>query len=117
VAWVSPIVWTALEKSWPEVFPNYLGASQYKLTFLTQIADVTGVLGLSFLVVYIHSMIYWVIEERLNKRPLSPRPVIIFAAVVALVMGYGVLRIQTVDQSASKAGKLKIGARGARLAA
>lgn len=28
VAWVSPVVWTALEKFWPELFPNYLGASQ-----------------------------------------------------------------------------------------
>ena len=102
VAWVSPIIWTALEKFWPEVFPNYLGASQYKLTFLTQIADVTGVLGLSFLVVYINSMIFWVIEERLDKRPFSPRPVIIFAAVIALVICYGVLRIQMVDHSVCK---------------
>jgi apolipoprotein N-acyltransferase len=109
VVWVSPIVWTALEKFWPEIFPNYLGASQYKLTLLTQIADVTGILGVTFLVVYTNSMIYSVIEGQLNKRPFSPRPVVVFAAVVALVMGYGAVRIHMVDQRASVAEKLAVG--------
>ena len=54
VIWVSPVVWTALEKFWPEIFPNYLGASQYRLTPLTQIADVTGIFGVTFLVVYVN---------------------------------------------------------------
>jgi len=27
VVWISPVLWTALEKFWPEIFPNYLGAS------------------------------------------------------------------------------------------
>jgi len=109
VVWVSPIVWTALEKFWPEIFPNYLGASQYKLTLLTQIADVTGILGVTFLVVYTNSMIYSVIEGQLNKRPFSPRPVVVFAAVVAMVMGYGAIRIHMVNQQASIAEKLTVG--------
>jgi apolipoprotein N-acyltransferase len=33
VAWVSQVVWTAVEKFCPEIFPVYLGASQYNLTF------------------------------------------------------------------------------------
>ncbi len=113
VIWISPVLWTAIEKFWPQVFPNYIGASQYKLAFLTQIADVTGVLGVSFLVVYINSMIFWIIEQRLEKRSFSsiswPRPVIVFAAVIALVIGYGAIRIHMVDQSASTAEKLKVG--------
>jgi len=109
VVWVSPIVWTALEKFWPEIFPNYLGASQYKLTLLTQIADATGILGITFLVVYTNSTIYSVIEGWLNKRPFSPRPVAVFAAVVALVMSYGAIRIHVIDQRASIAEKLTVG--------
>jgi apolipoprotein N-acyltransferase len=109
VVWVSPIVWTALEKFWPEIFPNYLGASQYKLTLLTQIADITGILGVTFLVVYTNSMIYSVIEGQLNKRPFSPRPVVVFAAVIALVMGYGAVRIYMVEQRAAIAEKLTVG--------
>jgi apolipoprotein N-acyltransferase len=109
VVWVSPVVWTALEKFWPEIFPNYLGASQYKLTLLTQIADVTGILGVTFLVVYINSMIYAVIERRIEKRPFSSRPVIVFVAVIALVLAYGAVRIYSVDEHASVAEKLTVG--------
>jgi apolipoprotein N-acyltransferase len=109
VVWVSPVVWTALEKFWPEIFPNYLGASQYKLTLLTQIADVTGILGVTFLVVYTNSMIYAVIERRIEKRPFSLRPVVVFAAIIALVLAYGAARIHIVDEGASIAEKLTVG--------
>ncbi|MGO9136084.1 MAG: apolipoprotein N-acyltransferase [Syntrophales bacterium] len=109
VVWISPVVWTALEKFWPEIFPNYLGASQYKLTLLTQIADVTGILGVTFLVVYINSMIYAVIERRIEKRPFSLRQVAVFTAIIVLVLAYGAVRIHIVDESASVAEKLKVG--------
>jgi apolipoprotein N-acyltransferase len=108
VIWVSPIVWTALEKFWPEIFPNYLGASQYKLTLLTQIADVTGILGVTFLVVYVNSLIYAVIERWMEKKPFPFRPVAVFAAAIALVLVYGAVRIYSVDKSASAAEKLTI---------
>ena len=109
VIWISPVVWTALEKFWPEIFPNYLGASQYKLTLLTQVADVTGILGVTFLVVYVNSLIYAVIERRMEKQRFSWRPVAIFAAVIALVLSYGVVCIHGVDKSASIAEKLTVG--------
>ena len=109
VVWVSPVVWTALEKFWPEIFPNYLGASQYKLPILTQIADVTGILGITFLVVYTNSMIYAMVESLIEKRPFSPRPILVFTAVIALVMTYGAVRIQIVDRQASVAEKLTVG--------
>ncbi|HYA13223.1 MAG TPA: apolipoprotein N-acyltransferase [Syntrophales bacterium] len=109
VVWVSPVIWTALEKFWPEIFPNYLGASQYKLTVLTQIADVTGILGLTFLVVYINSVIYAIVERLIEKRPFSTRPVVVFTAVIVLVMAYGAVRIKMVDRLASATEKLVVG--------
>lgn len=109
VIWVSPIVWTALEKFWPEIFPNYLGASQYKFILLTQIADVTGILGVTFLVVYVNSLIYAIIERRMEKQPFPFRPVAVFATAIVLVLAYGVVRINSVDKSASAATKLLVG--------
>ena len=109
VIWISPVVWTALEKFWPEVFPNYLGASQYKLTLLTQIADVTGILGVTFLVVYVNSLIFAIIERRLKKQPISLRPVAVFAALIALILVYGTIRVYTVDKDAAAADKLTVG--------
>jgi apolipoprotein N-acyltransferase len=108
-AWVAPIVWTATEKFWPEIFPNYLGASQYRLPLLTQIADVTGILGVTFLVVYINSTIYTVIEQWFEKRRFAQRQVAVFVAVLAVLLIYGALRIRAVDRQAALAKKLTIG--------
>ncbi len=109
IIWVSPVVWTALEKFWPEIFPNYLAASQYKLTLLTQIADVTGILGVTFLVVYVNSLIFAIIERRIEKQPFSWRPVVVFVAVIVLVLSYGAVRIHNIDLKASFAEKLTVG--------
>jgi apolipoprotein N-acyltransferase len=109
LVWVAPVVWTAVEKLWPEVFPNYIGASQYRLSHLTQIADLAGILGVSFLVVYINAVIYAVGMSWLEKRALPRRTVAIFAAVVALVLCYGELRIRQLDRQTSLAEKLTVG--------
>lgn len=107
--WVAPIVWTAAEKFWPEIFPNYLGASQYQLSLLTQVADVTGILGVTFLVVYINSAVYTVIEQWYGKRRLALRQIAVFVAVVTVLLVYGALRIRAVDRQAAFAKKLTIG--------
>jgi apolipoprotein N-acyltransferase len=109
VIWVSPVVWTAAEKFWPEMFPNYLGASQYQLSLLTQIADVTGILGVTFFVIYINSMIYAVSEQWFAHRRLAWRQVAVFAAVVVVVLAYGAVRSHTVDRQAADAEKLTVG--------
>jgi apolipoprotein N-acyltransferase len=109
VAWVSPVVWTAAEKFCPQIFPVYLGASQYQLPLLTQIADVTGILGVTFLTVYINSTIYGVIEGYREKRRIAWRQVTVFASVVAAVMIYGEVRIRALDRQAAGAGKLTVG--------
>src|SRR5574340_1014507 len=107
--WVSPVIWTALEKFWPEIFPNYLGASQYTFTLLTQMADVTGVLGITFLIVYANSFIYVVLERRFTKLPFPKFQTAIFAAVIGVVLTYGAVRIHSVDQDAAAAPKLTVG--------
>lgn len=109
VAWVSPVVWTAAEKFWPQLFPNYLGASQYKLSLVTQIADLTGILGVTFLVIYANSTVFAVIERVRGRQQHPWRPAMIFAAVMVLVLVYGTIRIKMVDKTASSAATLSVG--------
>ena len=109
VVWVSPVIWTAVEKFWPQLFPNYLGASQYRLSLVTQIADITGILGVTFLVVYMNSTIHAVIERIRSKHSHPWRPAVIFASVIGIVLVYGAVRINLVDRSASTAGSLAVG--------
>ena len=109
VVWVSPVVWTGVEKFWPQVFPNYLGASQYKLTLVTQIADLTGILGVTFLLIYANSTIYAVLSRVRGRQRHPWRPAVVFAAVLAMALAYGAVRISTVDKAASSAAALSVG--------
>jgi apolipoprotein N-acyltransferase len=109
VAWISPVVWTAAEKFWPQLFPNYLGASQYKLSMVTQIADLTGILGVTFLVIYANSTVFAVIERVRGRQQHPWRPAMIFAAFMVLVLVYGTIRINMVDKTSSSTATLSIG--------
>ena len=109
VLWAAPVVWTAVEKFWPQLFPNYLGASQYKLTLVTQIADLTGILGVTFLVIYANSTVHTVIE-RVRARHRQPwLPAAVFAAVIAAVLVYGAVRVAMVDKAAASVDTLSVG--------
>lgn len=107
--WVAPVVWTAAEKFWPQLFPNYLGASQYKLLLVTQIADLTGILGVTFLVIYANSTTYAVIERVRAGQRRPWRPAGAFAVVIALVLVYGAVRINMTDKAAASADTLSVG--------
>ncbi len=109
VALVSPVAWTAAEKFWPQVFPNYLGASQYRLTLLTQIADITGILGVTFLVICINSVVYTVIERIRDGHRRPWRPAVALAAVLSVVLVYGAVRIRTVDERAASSETMAVG--------
>ena len=109
VIWISPAIWTAAEKFWPQLFPNYLGASQYKLSLVTQIADLTGILGVTFLVIYTNSTVFAIIERVRSGQKRPWRPAIVFAAVIAAVLAYGSIRINMVDNAASAAQTLSVG--------
>lgn len=107
--WVAPVVWTAAEKFWPQLFPNYLGASQYKLLLVTQIADLTGILGVTFLVIYANSTVHAVIERVRTGQRRPWRLVAAFAAVIAIVLVYGAVRINMTDKAAASADTLSVG--------
>ena len=109
VVWISPVVWTAVEAFWPELFPNYLGASQYRLSHLTQIADLTGILGVTFLVVYGNSALYSIIASWFDNRRFAWRQALILLSVVASVAAYGELRIRSVERQVQLAEKLTVG--------
>jgi apolipoprotein N-acyltransferase len=109
VVWVSPVVWTALEKCWPEIFPYYLGASQYRISSVTQIADLTGILGVTFIVVYVNSTLFAALEKWNENRRTTFRQLVVCAAVLATVLVYGQVRIRTVDRQTAAAEHLAIG--------
>lgn len=107
VGWTAPLVWVGIEHFYPYIFPNYLGASQYLLPALTQIADVTGIMGVSFFVVACNSVVYELVACLAARKPLPRRLLLVFAGYLVLLLGYGAWRIHAVDAQTAAAPKIR----------
>jgi apolipoprotein N-acyltransferase len=103
----APVVWVGLEYGrayFLTGFPwYYLAHSQHTALPLIQIADMTGSLGVSFVIVAVNA---WLVElitlPLLRPTPHGPRPTrpqwLRFAVVVTLILGslaYGIFRLGT----------------------
>jgi apolipoprotein N-acyltransferase len=94
----APVLWTALELARTYVFSGFpwslLGYTQYSVLPVIQISDMTGVYGVSFLIVLVNAS---VAEFAVNRKSY---PAIITAIVaLAITLAYGYTRLQTTDQS------------------
>ncbi len=101
---LAPVFWVTLEflRSYALTgFPwSSIGYSQYRFLPEIQIADITGIYGVSFLVVAINGAIadFFILRKRVRDMPLfSPSPTLIGVAllsvVVMSVLGYGYWRL------------------------
>lgn len=101
---IAPVFWTSLEfiRSYALTgFPwSSLGYSQYKFLLGIQFADITGIYGVSFLIVAINGAIadIFIVKKRLQDMPLFPMSRIIsgFSAlgiILLFVFSYGYWRL------------------------
>ena len=99
---VVPAGWAALEYLRSHLLSgwgwNLLGYSQTPWVRLIQFADLTGVWGVSFVVVLINVAFVRIITRR---EQLQVRPAIIVAAVFAALLAYGEARLSLLKQSPS----------------
>lgn len=107
IAAAAPFVWTALEyvRSWAFTgFPwDLVGYSQVEHIVLAQVADVTGVYGMTFVVVLVNATL-WEIIRRMAKREALPWAHVAAAAgTVVLIVVYGEVRMA--DYPAYKQGR------------
>lgn len=108
--WIGyPVLFTAIEYMVPFLFPWYFANGQQRFTAITQIVDVTGVAGLTFLLVFVNAAIAEVVRARLDKRRFPfvavPLAVLLFAGA----LGYGLWRLPMVDGAAQAAPKFRVG--------
>ncbi|HYA87258.1 MAG TPA: apolipoprotein N-acyltransferase [Nitrospirota bacterium] len=94
----APLLWTTLELARTQVFSGYpwslLGYTQYSMLPIIQISDITGVYGVSFIIVLVNAALASTI---IGEKKYVP----IFTAVVMviLVLGYGFLKIRIPESS------------------
>ena len=99
---------TAIEYLFPMVFPWYYGNSQHPFRTFVQVADLAGVYGVSFLVVLGNALIASGFG-RLRGYEIHRIQAGVGVGLLALAIGYGVVRLGEVDAAAESAPTLKIG--------
>jgi apolipoprotein N-acyltransferase len=87
-----PAVWAALELARTYVFSGFpwllLGYSQYLALPVIQISDITGVYGVSFLIVLVNVVVAEFLMDRKKYNLL-----VIAAVIMMLVLSYGLMRL------------------------
>ncbi len=93
-AWVAAAEWFRGTWPWHGLPWLYLGYTQSPVLTLCQVADVTGVAGVSFLLVTANGWVALWLLDRMSVRRLVPAGVAVVATAAAVV-GYGQYRLRT----------------------
>lgn len=75
--------------------------SQYGLLPLMQIVSLTGLWGLTFLIAWFASVVNWAWEQGFAWKPIRSG-VVIYAAILLAVLGYGGVRLLAAPESAAQ---------------
>ncbi len=75
-----------------------LGYSQFLLRPVIQIADITGVYGISFLLVMVNGAVFSLLVSLIYKRAISYRKMVVAAMLLLIALGYGWLRLGLLQQ-------------------
>ena len=98
--WWAPVLWVALEMGQTYIISGFpwelLGNGLYRYPLLLQLADITGVYGLSFLVVLVNASLYLLCFPPRGKA-LRFRQAAAVCLILVVWMGYGFYRLQAVD--------------------
>ena len=115
VTFLAPLVWVACELCVPYVFPWYLSITQAWVPTVIQVMDLTGPLGVSFLLVLSAGALFDVSQAvrrragrlRLLDKELRAPLLAVFTILAAL--SYGAVRMHQIDAQRAAAPKLRVG--------
>jgi len=103
------MLFTAVEFVFPMIFPWFYANSQYRFLPMTQLAEITGVMGVTFVMVLFNCSVYETIRSKRLKQPLDRRRLGVgYGATVATII-YGLIRLVQVEGEMESAEKLKVG--------
>jgi apolipoprotein N-acyltransferase len=112
LALVAPPVWVALEYVRTYILGGFpwvsLGYSQYRTTYLIQFVEMTGVYGLSALVVLVNVAVWGAVRRWWTGERPDTRGLLVAAALLVVLVVWGYWRVQTVEALPAK-GSLRVG--------
>jgi apolipoprotein N-acyltransferase len=94
-----PIAYSAVELVFPFIFPSYIGNSLYRVSILTQIVELFGMLGLTVLICLVNVAVF-----ARKKRELA-----VAGGALLFTLVYGAIRIPMVESKIEQAKKLDVG--------
>lgn len=110
---LAPALWVAFEYLRGYLFTGFpwvvLGYTQAHSLSVIQIADNTGVWGISFLVVAVNAALFFVIRAYARNERLPLREALAVAAVFASTVGYGLISVSQTDRESSSWSRIKVG--------
>ena len=109
VTFLAPIVFVAVEALVPYVFDWYLALTQAWVTPIIQIAELTGPLGVSFLIMLCNAMLYDFVDARRRGAAWPRGAVLAAAAVLIACTAFGFARINHVRSAREAAAKFTVG--------
>ena len=97
----APLLWTVLEFMRAHLLTGFpwenLAYSQYLYAKVIQIADITGIYGITFAIVMINAVLYDLLSARFRGRSLLVEAVVA-GLVILIIIGYGHYRIGSIDE-------------------
>jgi apolipoprotein N-acyltransferase len=99
-----PVLWVALEFLYPNLFPWRVGHTQFHVPVLTQIGDLTGPYGLSFVMLWFGAGVTLCLRSRREWPALAAA-----LAATGVVLGYGFLRMPAIQAAIDVAPVVRVG--------
>jgi apolipoprotein N-acyltransferase len=100
----APVLWVSLEFLYPNLFPWRVGHTQFHVPVLTQVGDLTGPYGLSFVMVWFSAGVMLCLRSRRAWPALAAA-----VAAVGMVVVYGLLRMPTIQAAIDAAPVVRVG--------
>jgi apolipoprotein N-acyltransferase len=106
---IPPCTFVMLDYAYPRVFPWSLGITQWGVTPLTQIADVTGVPGITFLLIAFSVMATAMIPHATAPAPtMRWRMSLVCVLLIGVALGYGLWRMPHIYTAMQAAKPLRV---------
>ncbi len=107
----APVLLVLVEWLYPALFPTYLASSQYRSRSLIQVVDLTGPLGLSFVLALSSAVLYTALARPFGRQHrMVGAAALGLAALVSAVLVYGATVVRDVEDTVDHpARELRIG--------
>ncbi|MFC1835750.1 apolipoprotein N-acyltransferase [Thermodesulfobacteriota bacterium] len=109
----APFLWVSMEYARSVAFTGFpwdlLGYSQSERLIVVQVADLTGIYGISFLVVIVNVALWGLLRGKITGVPVSWKFPAVAAVLLLMVLGYGKLRLDDFPRGEHRSNGFPIG--------